>query len=189
LLALGGKKKSGRLNRQIEQEVWRLLASLEHLPATTRAALGTHLLAKVRKEPEDGAWLWSLGRLGARIPLYGPLSCVVAPETAAQWLGALLELSSIAPESAYAITQLGRLTSDRQRDIDGALRQAAIERLSACGAEAGVIERLSIFTPPETWEASRMFGDLLPPGLHLVSSASCLLSVPALAPEKAVNFR
>ena len=92
LLGAGGKKTSGRLNSQVEHEGWRLLASLEHLPAPVRASMGEELLAKIKKEPDDKAWLWSLGRLGARIPLYGPLNCVVAVETASKWLKVLLDL-------------------------------------------------------------------------------------------------
>ena len=53
-----------------------------------------NLLAKIRKEPENAIWLWSLGRLGARIPLYGPLHSVVAAEIAGEWLKALLDLST-----------------------------------------------------------------------------------------------
>ncbi len=87
-----GRRKKGRVNRQIEYEEWRLLASLEHLLGTTRASLGDELVAKIRREPENAIWLWSLGRLGARIPLYGPLHSVVAPEIASEWLNTLLNL-------------------------------------------------------------------------------------------------
>ena len=90
---VGGKKK-GRVNRHFEYEAWRLVASLEHLPASTRASLGNELLARIRKEPEDAIWLWSLGRLGARIPLPAAAAIVVAPEIAGEWLKTLLDLSS-----------------------------------------------------------------------------------------------
>ena len=49
-----GKKR--RVNRQLEYEEWRLVASLEHLLAGTRALLGQQLVAKIRKEPEDAIW-------------------------------------------------------------------------------------------------------------------------------------
>ena len=52
------------MNRQLEYEEWRLLSSLEHLLASTRAALGHELLAKIREEPEEAIWLWSLGQAG-----------------------------------------------------------------------------------------------------------------------------
>ena len=82
-IGIGRKKPGTRLNAQLERDGWRLLASLEHLSGATRAALGGELLRKLKKEPADSAWLWSLGRFGARIPLYGSLACVVPTETAA----------------------------------------------------------------------------------------------------------
>ncbi len=91
-LGVGGKKLNGRLNTQVEREGWRLLASLERLPSSIRVALGKELLAKVKEQPANQSFLWSLGRLGARIPLYGPLNCVVPAETAAQWMKSLLRL-------------------------------------------------------------------------------------------------
>ena len=56
-----GNKKKGRLNRQLDYEEWRLVASLEHLSGTTRASLGQELLAKIRKEPGDAIWRWAFG--------------------------------------------------------------------------------------------------------------------------------
>ena len=85
-LGIGRKKAGTRLNSQVEHDGWRLLASLEHLSGATRAALGSELLRKLKKEPTDSGWLWSLGRFGARIPLYGSLSCVVPAETASEWM-------------------------------------------------------------------------------------------------------
>ena len=106
-----GRKKSGtRLNAQLERDGWRLLASLEHLSGATRAALGGELLRKLKKEPDDSAWLWSLGRFGARIPLYGSLACVVPTETAEEWISALLDLRDLKQETAKAIS------STRQAD-------------------------------------------------------------------------
>ena len=175
-----GSKKKGRVNRQLEYEEWRLLASLEHLLASTRALLGHELLAKIRKEPEDAIWLWSLGRLGARIPLYGPLHSVVAAEIAGEWLKVLLDLSTFTAVTGSAIALLARRTDDRSRDIDDAIREQAISRLMALGSSEETIQLLSKYVPPERADAVRSFGESLPPGLQVVSSSNCLLSVPAL---------
>jgi hypothetical protein len=122
-----GRKQSGtRLNAQLERDGWRLLAGLEHLSGATRAALGGELLRKLKKQPDDSAWLWSLGRFGARIPLYGSLACVVPTETAEEWISALLDLRDLKQETAKAIVQLGRLTEDRTRDISRDLRKRAV---------------------------------------------------------------
>jgi hypothetical protein len=176
---LGGKHK-GRVNRQLEYEEWRLVASLEHVLATRRALLGQELMAKIKKEPEDAIWLWSLGRLGTRIPLYGPLHSVVSPEIAGQWLKALLDLSAFTEVTSSAIVQIARRTGDRSRDIDDAIREQAISRLVTTGMGEEAIELLSKYVPPERADAVRCFGESLPLGLQVVSSSNCLLSVPAL---------
>jgi hypothetical protein len=174
-----GNKRKGRVNRQLDYEEWRLVGSLEHLSGTTRVSLGQELLAKIRKEPGDAIWPWSLGRLGARIPLYGPRHSVVAAEIAGEWLKVLLELSSSATV-ASAIALIARRTDDRSRDIDEAIREQAISRLMALGIAEDVILLLSQYVPPERADAVRSFGESLPSGLQLVSSANCLLSVAAL---------
>jgi hypothetical protein len=173
----GSKKK--RLNRQLEYEKWRLVASLEHLLAGTRALLGNDLLAKIKREPGDAMWLWSLGRLGSRIPLYGPLHSVVAGEIVGDWLKVLLDLSTFTTVTASAIALIARRTDDRSRDIDEAIREHAISRLTALGVGEESIQLLSKYVPPERADAVRSFGESLPPGLQFVSSSNCLLSLPA----------
>jgi molecular chaperone DnaK (HSP70) len=175
-----GSKKKGRVNRQLEYEEWRLVASLEQLLAGTRALLGHELLAKIRKEPGDAIWLWSLGRLGARIPLYGPLHSVVSAEIAGEWLKALLNLPTFTTVTGSAILLIARRTDDRSRDIDDAIRERAISRLIALGTGEETIQVLSKYVPPERADAVLSFGESLPPGLQVVSSSNCLLSVPAL---------
>jgi hypothetical protein len=174
-------KKGGRVNRQLEYERWRMFASLEHLLASTRASLGEQLLAKIRKEPDDAIYLWALGRLGARIPLYGPLHSVVAAETAGEWLQALLDLPLFTAATQSAIVLLARRTDDRSRDVDDALREQAIARLITLRAADDAIELLSKYVPPQRADAVRSFGESLPSGLPVISSSNCLLSVPALS--------
>ena len=178
---LTGHKKSGRVNPQLEYERWRLFASLEHLLASARVSLGEKLLTKIRKEPEDAICLWSLGRLGTRIPLYGPLHSVVAAETAGEWLKVLLDLPLFTAATQSAIAMLARRTGDISRDLDDALRDQAIARLKNLGTADDTIQLLSNYLPPERTDAVRLFGESLPPGLQIISSSNCLLSVPALS--------
>jgi molecular chaperone DnaK (HSP70) len=167
-IGVGGKKLKGRLNTQVEREGWRLLASLEYLPANTRVALGQELLGKIKEHPGNKSFLWSLGRLGARIPLYGPLNCVVPVENAALWIRSLLQLSDLTPDVASAIVQLGALTGDPQRDIDGDLRWAALVKLNGAGMTEGLLESLREYVPPGRKDAIRIFGESLPEGLRFV---------------------
>jgi hypothetical protein len=174
----GSKQK--RINRQLEYEKWRLLANLEHLQASIRASLGHELVAKIRREPGDSIRLWCLGRLGARIPLYGPLHSVVEPKIAGEWLKVLLNLSTFTAVTGSAIVLIARRTDDPSRDIDEAIREQAISRLTALGTAEETVQLLAKYVPPERSDAVRTFGESLPPELQGVSSSSCLLSLPAL---------
>ena len=74
---------------------------------------------------------WSIGRLGARAPLYGSAHAAVPAHVAAGWLERALasDLGST-EQGAFAVAQLARLTHDRQRDLDPALRERAAAALS-----------------------------------------------------------
>jgi molecular chaperone DnaK (HSP70) len=172
-----------RTNRQLQYERWRLLACLEQLIGSARASLGRELLLMIRKDPLDAIWLGSLGRLGARIPLYGPLHCVIAPEIASEWVTALLELPAFTTTTASAITVIGRRTNDRSRDIDEAVRERAFSILTERGLSEEVRRPLSTYIAPGRVDAVHSFGESLPPGLELVNSQNCLLSLPAFHGE------
>src|SRR5207244_2667919 len=105
-----GAKKARGLTPQIERESWRLLASLERLDAPTRVKVGDELLARVERDPTSASLLWAVGRLGARVPLYGPLNSVVPPRDAARWLRRLASLKRLTADVAAALVHLGALT-------------------------------------------------------------------------------
>jgi hypothetical protein len=158
-----------------------LLASLEHLSGATRAALGSELLRKLRREPSDSGWLWSLGRFGVRIPLYGSLSCLIPAETAVDWITALLDLPELTHETASAVVQLGRRVDHRTRDITEDVVQSAIAGLKSAGVADDIFLRpLHEYIAPVRADVVRTFGEPLPKGLELESTANCLSSVTAL---------
>jgi hypothetical protein len=69
-------------------EVWRLLGSLELLRPATKLELGAMLLDRLPREKAGqarDAILFALGRVGARVPVYGPLNAMVDPAAAEQW--------------------------------------------------------------------------------------------------------
>jgi hypothetical protein len=167
-LGVGGKKLNGRLNTQVEREGWRLLASLEHLASPTRVSLGKELLLKVKEQPTNQSFLWSLGRMGARIPLYGPLNCVIPAEVATQWMRSLLRLGEFTPDIASAVVQLGARTNDSHRDVDADARWEAMVKLNEVGLTGALVESLREYVPPGRNDAMRIFGESLPEGLRLV---------------------
>jgi len=147
----------------------RLAAGLERLPAQRKAGLGERLLG-ARRRPTDATqrW-WALGRLGARIPFYGSIQDVVRPEIAQSWIEQLLKLDwrSVEP-AAFAATQMARLSGDRARDLDPAVRQRVVERLRGEKAPQKWIRMLQEVAELDSSDESLVFGESLPPGLRLL---------------------
>jgi len=160
-------RKPARLNPQIERESWRLLASLERLDTAARVKIGDELLARIRRDARNASLLWAVGRLGARAPLYGPLSGVVPPDHAARWLDALAAIKLTTPELAGAMVQIGARTGDRLRDVDGDVLARARRRLSESGIAGDALQHLDRVLPSSSAEMNRVFGEPLPDGLRL----------------------
>ena len=161
------QRKPPRLNTQIEREAWRLLGGLERLDAGHRSSLGDELLERLVRDARNPAWPWTLGRLGARIPLYGPLNNVVPAVVAERWIDQLLGLKHITPDVSLAVIHIGARTGDPARDIAEASAQAARERLLAAGIDATPLEALRVPVSPDSADAAQVFGESLPEGLRL----------------------
>jgi molecular chaperone DnaK (HSP70) len=164
-----GARKPPRLSPQVERESWRLLASLERLDVATRTRAGDAIAERLRREPRNASLLWSLARVGARIPFYGPLDRVVRPPDAERWLDVLVSLKPSGPDSAAAIAQVAALTGDGARDVSPEARARALARLDALGASEELRLGLTQVTAGDRLEQGvRYFGEDLPSGLTLV---------------------
>jgi molecular chaperone DnaK (HSP70) len=164
---VGGRKAKGRLNRQVEREGLLMLASLEQLTPALRVELGEEILERIEAEPGNKSFTWALGRLGARVPFYGPLNCVVPAGVAARWAAALLALPELAPHVAAAVSQLAARTDDPLRDVEEGFRAEAVRRLEEAGAGDDALEALRTYVPRSRAAAVRIFGESLPEGLRL----------------------
>jgi len=166
----GKKKPSLRLSPQEQTEAWMAVANFERLPSDAKEALGAEVLARVlsrKPRPQD---LWTLTRLGARKPFYGPVDRVVPAETAARWVREILEAHPVPVESvAHAVVHLAARTGDRVRDLP----QEMVDRVSAWldGLEDGADRFRDLLLHPESTaardEAAWLFGESLPVGLRL----------------------
>ena len=149
----------------------RLAASLEQVPITHRIDVGHWLLERLQHPAENPQTWWAVGRVGARVPLYGSAHHVVPPDTAAAWLQVLLAQDWKALETAaFAATQIARCSGDRARDVPEPLRAEVIRRLAAIKAPPGWSALVREAVQLDEADQRRSFGEALPPGLQLIAA-------------------
>jgi hypothetical protein len=151
------------------EDMVRLSGALERVPAADKVKVGDWLIGQLDKgEVSAGAVHWALGRLGARVPLYGSAHTVVPVNVAARWLGRLLGADLAGSEQvAFAAAQLARRTHDRERDIDNALRERVSAALRKQGGNESLLRLVQEGGELGEAEQVRVFGDSLPSGLRL----------------------
>jgi hypothetical protein len=150
-------------------EIWRLLGSLEYLPSDTKTELGNIALKLAfRKDVLSSAAIWALGRIGGRVPLYGPLNEIVEPLQAAQWAINLMKLPTVNASVFLALMQLCRKTDDRYRDIDSESRQKIVDFMKIHNAAPHFIQLIELGGTLDEEEQNEIFGESLPRGLRLV---------------------
>ena len=164
-------------------EVFRVLGSLELLKTATKTELGELLrqfISRDRPIPLRDAAIWAIGRIGARVPVYGPLNALLPVETveiwATAWVAAPVKTSVNAPVTAaakidekiaFALAQLTRRTGDRYRDVSDDLRRAVLDRLATSGASAHLVALVREGGQLQAEEQKLVFGESLPRGLRI----------------------
>ena len=160
-------------------EMWRTVASMERITAKQKAELGDALLALLEKKKVPDQSFWALGRLGARVPLYGPIEGVLARKIAEKWLERVMAMPWKGEAHALAAAEIARASGDRARDLDEALRRRLADRLRAGFVEGERLARLVLEpTAREAREERLAFGDSLPSGLRLVATSEPAADVP-----------
>jgi hypothetical protein len=163
-----------------EDDMLRLGASLERIPAAYKAEIGDWMVGRIiaippapKPDAKSAAtyarYLWALARVGARQPLHGSAHEVAPPVAAGRWLLELMTLDWKRIEPAgFAAAHLARKTGDRTRDIDDDLRAQVLQKLASAGAPAGWSAQVRDVVELDQESSTRMFGDALPPGLKLL---------------------
>lgn len=169
-----GKAKGGEMTLAPHEsnEVWRLLGSLELLPAATKIEIGdmvVDLVGKKKMEPARPAMLWTLGRVGQRAPMYGPLNTVVSNQHVGRWVSAVLEMKTTESMSHFAVMQMSRKTGDRHRDLPADLRGQIADWLEDTGAKPHYRDLVLQGGTLAGEEQDEVFGERLPRGLKLRS--------------------
>ncbi len=163
LIAKSAKDKPGI------EDMARLAAVLERLPAARKTELGELLLARLARKGASPQLWWAVGRLGTRIPVYGSAHDVAPTAAAAIWLERVLELDwkAVAP-AAFAATLLARASGDRERDVNENLRARVLQRLRIAKAPTSWLRMVMEVVELDEADAGRVFGETMPPGLRLV---------------------
>lgn len=156
-------------------EVWRLLGSLELLKPSNKVELGQLILELLPREKTvavAGASLFALGRLGSRVPVYGPLNLLVEPPIVESWTEQLLSgwaafSAETQAQALFTLVQLTRRTEDRYRDISDAARNAVVAHLRTNDAPGHYLKLVLEGGGLEEAEQKLTFGESLPRGLRI----------------------
>ena len=151
-------------------EMVRTTAALERLEPARKSLFGNWIAARLRAPGQSGSgpWAWALGRVGARVPIFGSSHQTVPPEQAAEWLELLLGKDLRAVDgAAFAAVQLARRTGDRTRDLDEGLRERTLTALRAAKAPERWLQLVADVVALEAEDEARALGDTLPEGLKL----------------------
>ena len=156
-------------------EMWRCAASLERVGLPFRQNLADALHRKILQNPIEATdWqIWSLGKLGARIPTHGTIAAVLPKESAGDWIKTLL---SVSPKSetasrnlGSALVQMGMATNHPDLDVPQDLRleiTAKLRTLECPEMMADILQGKKIDNSHQIAEAT--FGESIPLGLHLI---------------------
>jgi molecular chaperone DnaK (HSP70) len=165
-----GKPKGPRPGPQEVREMWQAVGSCERLQSNARSDLAEEAAAAAERGRTTDQELWALARLGARVPVYGPLNCVVPRERAAALAERLLACPWPRPDAyAFALAQIARAAGDRERDLDPALRQRVARRLEELPDGARMARLVLEPVALEAREEARLLDESLPAGLRLRS--------------------
>ena len=159
------------LTPQQSAEMWRLLGSLELLDAAVKIELGDMLVELLNRrfiQPVRSAVVWAVGRIGARIPVYGPLNTVISADVAARWLEELMGVRDASEVDKLAVMQLARRTDDRYRDVPRPLREEVLAWLQDHQAPVHFLQLVREGDVLDREEQGRVFGEALPKGLRIL---------------------
>jgi hypothetical protein len=158
-----------KTKRQVkgQEEMLRLVGSLELIDPGAKADWGEWLLGEIEGGRALTTTMWTLARLGARAPFTGAALNTVDPEIAEAWLERLMKLSwKKVDGAAFAAAHIARRTDDRLRDVSPEWQDRVARQLEAMGDRelAGIVRQAVAL---ERENEARFVGDALPPGLIL----------------------
>ncbi|MBD3346632.1 MAG: Hsp70 family protein [Chitinivibrionales bacterium] len=153
-------------------EAFRMAASFEYLSSGEKRELFCILMEGVQhKRPKlRGPYLWSLGRLLGRVPLYAGEQAVMSPELVEQCFTTMKEWDWREPGMEYTSTLFAlacRKTARRELDVSQDLRNAVADKMRHAGAREELVRQVIQFIPLENEDYKVIYGESLPVGLAI----------------------
>ena len=152
-------------------EIWRMLGACELLEGTTRMELGAAALDLSGRKSfaaVQQALIWAVGRIGSRVPVYGPLNTVLPTALAEEWISRMLQQEDLSSATVQlTLMQLARRTADRYRDISESLRERLLRTLEQQKAGVELLTLIEQGGQLTQETAGILLGESLPCGLQL----------------------
>ncbi len=162
------KTKQFKPAQEEARQLWLFAANLERIDVEKKVVLGRQALKILSRGRFQKDLIWALGRIGARVPLYGPANKVVPPREVLSWITALKEVDFTDRRPVInAVVSMARVCGDRARDLPAAAREDIRLWLELLGAEPGKILPVVEFQEVDSSEKDAAFGENLPEGLVL----------------------
>ncbi len=164
------RKKGAKSKISIQQqiELWMLVANLERLYVKDKIQWGRLLLSQLTPKQKRQQYFWTLARIGAREPLYGPVDRVIEATEAQHWIEHFLEQQWPPVKPAVnALAQIARKTGDRTRDLDVKVIDRLLAWIPQEPEMADPRRFLTEVVPIAHQEEQALFGESLPAGITL----------------------
>ena len=166
-----GRGPDVKLGSHEGAELWRLLGSLELLSIPGKTEMGLMLVDLALREKVAAvrnAAIWALARIGARVPLYGPLNTVVSAEVVQPWVEGVMRMRREADTTPLALMQMARKTGDRYRDVSDGLRREVLAWFKGRQIPPHFVQLVAEGDELGEAEQGLVFGESLPQGLRLL---------------------
>lgn len=155
----------GRSEQYLMEELIRTLGSLELIEIKDKVKLGNALLECIEKGNAKKGYLWSLGRLGTRVPVFATAGSLISKDVIEKWLERLLALASQdSREWKLLLMQLARYTPLPHLQVSDSLREVVKNSLSDFEDLKRTLDETDHI---ETEMQEELIGDSIPIGVAL----------------------
>jgi hypothetical protein len=162
------KPRVAGIKPEAVDEMIRLAASLERVSPARKREVGEAVLDRIAQEGPAPHLLWSVGRLGARVPFHGSGHTCVDLAVAERWLERLVSLPAKRADLVFPVAQLARMSGDRARDVGPEARDLALRTLAEARAPDILVRPVREEVALEAADEQRIFGEGLPAGLKVL---------------------